>query len=206
VTEGLVVVDELTRLELREELHRRHIRPERWKLKVSERFIRAFLPHPTHVHDESTCGPRAENCPYELRKGELFADSPDWRPLGARQGSFGTLWRRDNLSPPIHVRNQPPVTSAVVKAVRYTVVTEDEAGTSTLRRLHDMNDGILGGGGAGSSTLRSSISNRRTSSSSSMSRETSVSRRRDSPRAPPSSAVSNASFAPFYAKTDASFY
>lgn len=95
------------------------IRPERWKHKVSERFVRKFLPYRTQVDNI---------------QAEVFADKPDWRPL--QQGAYGTLWRRDNLSPPIHVRGQPPVTKAVVKAVRYTVAETGAAVGSLLRLQH----------------------------------------------------------------------
>ena len=74
---------------------------------MTERFVRKFLPLPAHTHDTN---------------GDLF---PDWREL-QQQGAYGTLWRRDSLSPPIHVRGQPPVTEAVVKAVKDTADAETE--------------------------------------------------------------------------------
>ena len=96
------LISQRTRLQLAVERRRRRERPERWKLKVSERFVRRFLPHPTHECDEQCSG----GCTVP------FPELPDWRQLSAREGAFGTLWRREELSPPIHVRNQPPVTSA----------------------------------------------------------------------------------------------
>jgi len=99
--------------QLQEEDKQRKMRPERWKMKVAERFVRTFLPI-------------------------AGSDGQDgWSPLKARAGAFGVLWSINDLSPPIHVAGRTPVSSAVVKAVKY------ESGSSSGLVSHGSKEGVI---------------------------------------------------------------